>query len=189
MKRTILVSFLLVVIVPGVAGLNLSEASVVDVERDGDRFSVTVIHDDAGEAAYANWWQVESMDGEQLGRRTLLHGHGTEEFTRSEAIDVSGYEEVVVRAHDQRHGYGGQAAIYTVATGETELVEQGNEMVSFSDVNDDGSRSYNRSVGETFTVDGSTGGPSDGHDGHDHDHDTGGEGVVAAFFSWLSGLW
>jgi len=54
---------------------------VTGVAWDGDpggdvRFEVTLYHDD-GEHGYANWWQVESLDGERLGRRDLLHAHGT----------------------------------------------------------------------------------------------------------------
>ena len=117
--------------------LDLREANVtaVSFSRNGDtyRFDVTLIHDDDGESGYANWWQVEALDGEQLGRRTLLHPHGTREFTRSEMIRIpSGVEEVVVRGHDQTHGYGGQAMIVNLRTGETEAVRQGSEPIDFS---------------------------------------------------------
>lgn len=119
--------------------LDLREANVTDVaiETSGTgvyRFDVTLIHDDDGESGYANWWQVENLSGEQLGRRELLHAHGTVEFTRSETIEVpSGTERVVVRGHDQTHGYGGQAAIVDTATGDIEFVLQGPEPRDFSD--------------------------------------------------------
>jgi hypothetical protein len=118
--------------------LDLREANVTAVSFSGNggtyRFDVTLIHDDAGESGYANWWQVETLAGEQLGRRTLLHPHGTREFTRSEMIRIpSGVEEVVVRGHDQTHGYGGQAMIVNLRTGETEAVRQGPEPRDFSD--------------------------------------------------------
>jgi hypothetical protein len=113
--------------------LDLREANVVGVtvESQGDgryRFDVTLIHDDAGEAGYANWWQVETTGGERLGRRELLHAHGTREFTRSETISVpEGVTRVVVRGHDQTHGYGGQAMVVDLTSGETRAVRQGAE--------------------------------------------------------------
>ena len=114
--------------------LDLREANVTAVEYDAKsgRFDVTLIHDDAGEPAYANWWQVEKLDGTLLGRRELLHGHGTQEFTRSQTIDVpAGVEWVVVRGHDPTHGYGGQAIVFNVKTGEGRKVDQGPEKQDF----------------------------------------------------------
>lgn len=120
------------------ARLDLREANVVAVavEQQGNayRFDVTLIHDDDGEEGYANWWQVETLDGEQLGRRELRHAHGTREFTRSETIVVpNGTTCVVVRGHDQTHGYGGQAMLVTVETGATAVVRQGSEKQSVAD--------------------------------------------------------
>ncbi|MEF8852011.1 MAG: hypothetical protein V5A28_06290, partial [Haloarculaceae archaeon] len=70
----------------------------------------------------------ESLDGDQLGRRTLLHAHSTDPFTRSETVDVpAGTTCVVVRGHDQTHGYGGQAMVVNVETGATARVSQGSE--------------------------------------------------------------
>ena len=117
--------------------LDLREANVTDVEIDSRengtyRFDVTLYHDDDGEDGYADWWQVERLDGTQLGRRTLLHAHSTAPFTRSETIDIpSAVSCVVVRGHDQQHGYGGQAALVTVESGATRLVRQGSESRSF----------------------------------------------------------
>jgi hypothetical protein len=112
--------------------LDLREANVVEVavSRSGGsyRFDVTLYHDDDGEDGYANWWQVETLDGRQLGRRELLHAHSTAPFTRSETVSIpDGTTYVVVRGHDQTHGYGGQAMVVNVDTGETETVRQGPE--------------------------------------------------------------
>jgi hypothetical protein len=120
------------------ADLDLREANVVgvEVEADGDayRFDVTLYHDDDGEDGYANWWQVESLDGERLGRRELLHAHSTDPFTRSETIEVpEGTTCVVVRGHDQTHGYGGQTMTVDVGSGETAIVRQGSERSSVSE--------------------------------------------------------
>jgi hypothetical protein len=111
--------------------LDLREANVtaVEIEDRGDgeyRFDVTLYHDDDGEDGYANWWQVETLDGEQLGRRELLHAHSTDPFTRSETITIpNGVDCVVVRGHDQTHGYGGQAMTVSIPDGGTAAVRQG----------------------------------------------------------------
>jgi hypothetical protein len=107
----------------------------VSVSRSGGevRFDVTLHHDDDGEAGYANWWQVERLDGTRLGRRDLLHAHGTREFTRSGTFELpDDVPCVVVRGHDQTHGYGGRAALVTLDTGATRFVDQGPEPRSFS---------------------------------------------------------
>jgi len=62
--------------------------------------------------------------GDRLGRRDLLHTHGTREFTRSATVP-DGVRETVVRGHDRTHGYGGQAMLVNVETGETTAVRQG----------------------------------------------------------------
>jgi hypothetical protein len=118
--------------------LDLLEANVtgvaVEAGSDGYRFDVTLFHDDDGEAGYADWWQVETRTGDRLGRRELLHPHGTREFTRSETIAIpEGTDCVVVRGHDQTHGYGGLAVLVTPATGATRTVRQGSEPVSMAD--------------------------------------------------------
>lgn len=118
--------------------LDLREANVVGVavEPSGEssRFAVTLYHDDDGEDGYANWWQVETLDGTRLGRRELSHPHGTTRFTRSGTVEIpSGTTRVVVCGHDQTHGYGGHAMVVTLDTGETELLTQGSEPRSFGD--------------------------------------------------------
>jgi hypothetical protein len=117
--------------------LDLREANVVGVELSEDqasgdstdyRFSVTLYHDDDGEDGYANWWQVERRGGERLGRRKLLHAHSTREFTRSETITIPNeVQKVVVRGHDQTHGYGGRVAVVDVESGGATFLRQGSE--------------------------------------------------------------
>ena len=113
--------------------LDLREANVVEVtvtdEGDGRyRFDVTLHHDDDGEDGYANWWQVETLDGQKLGRRDLLHPHSEQPFTRSETIEIpNDVDCVVVRGHDEVHGYGGQAMLVPIATGGTVAIDQGTE--------------------------------------------------------------
>jgi len=119
--------------------LDLREANVVDVEfekQNGNtyEFHVTLFHDDDGEEEYADWWQVETLDGEMLGRRDLTHSHGTQPFTRSKSIIIpDGVMYVVIRGQDQTHGYGGQAVVVNLEMGEVEKVQQGSESLDFSD--------------------------------------------------------
>jgi len=123
---------------PSPSDLDLREANVVDVDVEtvGEaryRFDVTLIHDDDGEDGYANWWQVESLDGTRLGRRELAHAHGTQEFTRSAEVDVpAGLSCVVVRGHDQTHEYGGRAMLVNVDSGAVEPADQESERATFT---------------------------------------------------------
>jgi len=86
----------------------------VDVKRTGGDtyfFKVTVRHEDEGWDHYANKWDVVAPDGTILGTRTLYHPHVDEQpFTRS-LSDVKISEsitEVMIRAHDSVHEYGGK---------------------------------------------------------------------------------
>jgi hypothetical protein len=95
--------------------LDLLFANVVAVQfekldKDTYRFDVTLFHDDDGEAPeYADWWQVDDLQGNELGRRVLLHAHSTAPFTRSQEIMIEpSIRVVIIRGHDMRHGYGGQ---------------------------------------------------------------------------------
>lgn len=92
------------------------EADVIEVEAicDNDSscdFNVTVRHADDGWEHHANRWEVRTPDGKRLAVRELAHPHDNEQpFTRS-LTDVQipdDVDEVVVRARDSRHGYGGE---------------------------------------------------------------------------------
>ena len=116
--------------------LDLREANVtgVELESQGDgrvRFSVTLYHDDDGEDGYANWWVVEALDGTELGRRELAHPHGNEPFTRSATVETGERACVVVRGHDETHGYGGEAALVDLDSGQVRFVRQGPDRRSF----------------------------------------------------------
>ena len=118
------------------AELDLREANVVDVALeptdDGYAFDVTLHHDDAGEEGYANWWQVERLDGTRLGRRELLHAHAEQPFTRSETVAVPDDATcVVVRGHDETHGYGGVAALVDLGAEAVRGIDQGSDPRSF----------------------------------------------------------
>jgi hypothetical protein len=115
MNRLFLSGLLLTTSLPALAG----DADVLDVnvscKNDSIcRFDVTVRHDDEGWEHYANRWEVLSPDGEILATRELMHPHDNEQpFTRSlESVKIpGGLLEVVVRAHDLIHGYGGKGIV------------------------------------------------------------------------------
>ena len=118
--------------------LDLREANVMAVsfERENGEvsFDVTLYHDDDGESGYANWWQVETLAGDRIGRRELAHAHGTREFTRSDRFEVPDSTAwVVVRGHDQEHGYGGRAMLVNLERGENRIAFQGADPESFAD--------------------------------------------------------
>jgi hypothetical protein len=103
-------------ILAGIPAASAGEADVVAVavRPDGPgtyAFDVTVRHADAGWDHYADRWEVLLPDGRTvLATRTLLHPHEDEQpFTRSlSGVRIpDGVAEVVVRAHDKVHGYGG----------------------------------------------------------------------------------
>lgn len=85
-------------------------ADVTAVRVQGQTFSVTLESPDTGCDQYADWWEVLSLDGELLYRRILAHSHVDEQpFTRSGGPVPAAGQEVIVRAHMNTGGYGGQA--------------------------------------------------------------------------------
>ena len=107
--------FLATSILPAVAG----EADVVEVDITCNsdsicRFAVTVRHDDDGWKHFANRWEILSPDGEVLATRELAHPHDDEQpFTRSlgNVRIPPELSEVVIRAHDLVHEYGGEVLV------------------------------------------------------------------------------
>jgi hypothetical protein len=98
------------------------KADVIGVDLSCDdnrvcRFDVTVRHADEGWEHYANRWEVLSPAGEILATRVLAHPHDDEQpFTRS-LTDVNipeGLSEVILRAHDLVHGYGGTERVVPI---------------------------------------------------------------------------
>jgi hypothetical protein len=92
------------------------EADVVGVKVTAESggtfaFDVTVRHNDAGWAHYADKWEVMGADGTVYGTRMLAHPHDDEQpFTRSQSgiVIPEGVELVTVRAHDLVHEFGGK---------------------------------------------------------------------------------
>lgn len=91
------------------------EADVVAAEAVPEaggtwRFEVTVAHADEGWDHYADAWEVLATDGTVLATRVLAHPHVSEQpFTRTlgDVAVPEGTQEVIIRARDSVHGYGG----------------------------------------------------------------------------------
>lgn len=107
--------FAAILILCTAAPLAAGEADVVAVTVSAQgggtyRFDVTIRHADEGWDHYADGWEVLAPDGTPLGYRKLLHPHVDEQpFTRSlSGVEIpDGINEVVVRAHDSVHEWGG----------------------------------------------------------------------------------
>lgn len=98
----------------GLLPARAGEADVIDVkvvaQAGGYRFDVTLRHGDTGWDHYADKWQVVGADGAVYGERVLAHPHVDEQpFTRSLAgVTIpDGVRQVIVRAGDSVHGFGG----------------------------------------------------------------------------------
>ena len=77
-------------------------------------FTVSVKHNDQGWKHYANKFEVLNINRKVLGTRILFHPHLQEQpFTRSLSnVKISkGTKQVIIRAHDLIHGYGGKEII------------------------------------------------------------------------------
>jgi len=74
-------------------------------------FDVEVLHADVGFSHYADRYEVRTPEGEVLGVRVLQHPHVHEQpfVRRLVGVEIpEGVTEVIVRAHDSRHGFGGE---------------------------------------------------------------------------------
>jgi len=111
------------------------EADVVKVRAkdtpSGWRFAVTVRHKDKGWDHYANNWEVLTPEGDILATRVLGHPHVNEQpFTRSlSGIEIpEGLTEVIIRARDSVHGYGGQMMRVDLVTRKAKVVDAASEV-------------------------------------------------------------
>lgn len=109
MKNTV---FLIILLIS--TGVFAGKADVLEVKvncADSCTFQVTVQHADSGWDHYANEWQVVSADdGSILGTRVLYHPHVNEQpFTRTlSAVRIpANLKQIIVKAKDTVHGYGG----------------------------------------------------------------------------------
>lgn len=80
-------------------------------------FSATIRHADTGWDHYADAFEILAPDGTVLGTRILAHPHENEQpFTRSlgGVVVPENVFQVIVRAHDSVHGYGGETVTITL---------------------------------------------------------------------------
>ncbi len=97
-----------------------ADVLTVDVNCNAESicsFLVSVRHDDKGWEHYANRWEILDAGGNVIGVRELAHPHENEQpFTRSLGnVKVPGdTNEVVIRAHDSVHQYGGKELVVRI---------------------------------------------------------------------------
>jgi len=102
---------------------NATFADVLSVHVSGEpgayQLAVEIASPDTGCDQYADWWEVLSQDGKLLYRRILLHSHVDEQpFTRSGGpVAIVANSAVIIRAHMNTTGYGGQVLRGTVQGG------------------------------------------------------------------------
>lgn len=116
--RALVVLLTLLVGDPAWAGeANVLEVQVTPSAGNTFSFEVTVEHADEGWDHYADAFEIVTLEGEVLAVRTLYHPHVNEQpFTRGLGnLEIPyGIDEVIVRARDSVHGYGGEEIKVTV---------------------------------------------------------------------------
>ncbi len=99
---------LALVAAPALADTPVTEHVEATRLATGWRFDVTVRHADTGWEHHADGWTILTEAGVPLGHRELLHPHDNEQpFTRSlSGVGIPpGTERVILRAHDNVHGW------------------------------------------------------------------------------------
>lgn len=105
---------------PDSFGLPDAEIQLVrarETAPNGWNFDVRLNHPDTGWEDYTDGWHIETLDGQILGVRILLHPHVSEmPFTRSQGgIAIpEGVTEVQVRSHDLVSGYGLETVVVPI---------------------------------------------------------------------------
>jgi hypothetical protein len=121
MRHTLQLTLFLLLLIPTastLAGQADVTAVTVSPEKDGSyQFTVTVLHKDEGWDHYADSWEIRDSDGTLYGTRTLHHPHVSEQpFTRSlSGVKIpADQNEVIVRAHDSVHLFGGKTVTVVI---------------------------------------------------------------------------
>ncbi len=117
MKKILLISLIFIA-----SSLYANQVEIVKVtancEKDQTcRFDVTLKHEDTGWKHFANKWEVYTPKDELLATRTLYHPHVNEQpFTRSlgNVKIPKGVNKVIIKAHDNVHGYAKKTYEYTI---------------------------------------------------------------------------
>ncbi|MBT8264737.1 MAG: hypothetical protein KJN75_05330, partial [Muriicola sp.] len=119
--------------------LNQSFADVLSVQIEGNpnqySFTVTLRSPDTGCEQYANWWEIITPEGELIYRRILGHSHVNEQpFSRSGGpIQIMEDQLVIVRAHMNNEGYGGESLKGSVSSGFDKIQFEGYEDLAQKD--------------------------------------------------------
>lgn len=93
-------------------------------------FHVTLKAPKGGDVG-ADWWQVETLTGERIARKTFSEPRGSR-FNTSKGVEVpEDVNAVVVRGHGPKAGYGGQVMLADLEAGKIVLELQGPEPESF----------------------------------------------------------
>jgi hypothetical protein len=100
-------------------------------KTDGSReFFVTLDPSNSG----ADWWQVETLDGEKLARKEFGSTKTGDRFTTSKMVDIDDeIDAIVVRGHSVKGGYGGNVMLADLTEGYITLERQGQKRKSFKD--------------------------------------------------------
>lgn len=93
-------------------------------------FNVTVEAPE-GDDVGADWWQVETLAGDRITRKTFSRPRGSR-VPASKTIEVpDDVNAVVIRGHGREAGYGGQVMLADLEADEITLERQGPEPKSF----------------------------------------------------------
>lgn len=93
-------------------------------------FYVTLSPADSG----ADWWQIETLGGEKITRRSFDEARTGDRFTTTKDLEVDdGTDAIVVRGHSVNGGYGGQVMLANLETGYIVAEQQEDEPASFED--------------------------------------------------------
>ena len=118
--KSFLITMLILLLSFGLVYAGEADVLKVEVIKIDERvyiFRVTVTHEDEGWKHFADRWEIISPDGKILAARTLHHPHMDEQpFTRALAgVEIpKGIDEVIIRAHDSIHEYGGKTVKVTL---------------------------------------------------------------------------
>lgn len=117
-----------------------AEAHVVGVnglENDGRSYTFPVILQvsEGGRSTRVDYWTVETLGGEQLGKFQVGKDVAGPRFQSTGTVDLpEGVSRVVLRAHHVKNGFGGSALLVKLGDDvQFDLVQQGDEKQSFSD--------------------------------------------------------
>jgi hypothetical protein len=115
-------------------------AHVLEVTVTGEpqayTFSVKIHSSDTGCEHYCDWWEVLTVEGELLYRRTLLHAHLADgasgnPFERTGGpVPVGPDQELIVRGHTNVGGYEGVDLRGSISGGFVEAPDLGPDFAS-----------------------------------------------------------